>query len=468
MKRIFTLMMLCASTIISFAREYVNDKHCIYCIYPETLKAEVVNFCTEETSVTIPSTFSYLGDIYTVTSICYTSFDPEYYSEYKYAWMDLEKKRSRIIELKLPSTITYLGNYAFDGLTRLKKIIIPKFVKEYDFGWNWNNRNPFNGNSRLENITFLGLEEIEGGYSARNHDWIEEKYNVYSDPIAFEQKLFEVIKKRVPNLKSIDLPHLKNAKEYKKYNDFITDTIVKYNNRLSSHSYYFVPKTYRLSSTQLSKDKYLLGDSYKRYGSAILKKEYDKRLTEIRTQYQKLTSSMEDLNKIAQKIDSVYHLYRCKYTINQVADTLLKNKCFSEPNCQETQFESYGYLFKSKDIFLQKYNNLNLEEFNIEIAKREDFYKKFERNNSEYLVFKNAIKKGNSAVLSVIRDYNRLKKEVNDMCNWAATTMINKNSKMLAEYNKTKIYWETEEEFFEAYLSEAYKQILKEKKKSKK
>lgn len=457
MKRTFILMMLCASTI--FARgEYVNDKHCIYAINPETLKAEVVNFCTEETSVTIPSTFSYLGDIYTVTSISYKDFD---HSGLKYAWMDLGKKRSRIIELKLPSTITDLGGDAFMGLTRLKKIIIPKSVKNCElFSWT----SPFYGNSRLENITFLGLEEI--GVPSEEK-WEGEKYNVYSDPITFEQILFKEIKKKAPNLKSIDLPHLKNVKEYKKYNDFITDTIVKYNNRLSSHTYYFVPKTDRLS-TQLSKDEHLLEDSYKGYGSAILKKGYDKKLTEIRVQYQKLTSSMENLNKIAQKIDSVYHLYRCKYTINQVADILLENKCFSDPNCQETQFESYGYLFKSKDIFLQKYNNLNLEEFNIEIAKREDFYKKFEGNNLEYLVFKNAIKKGYSEVRSVISDYNRLKKEVNDMCNWAATTMINKNSKMLAEYNKTKIYWETEEEFFEAYISETYKQILKEKKKSKK
>ena len=54
------------------------------------------------------------------------------------------------------------------------------------------------------------------------------------------------------------------------------------------------------------------------------------------------------------------------------------------------------------------------------------------------------------------------------MCNMSANELVTKNQKMLTEYQKTSIYWRNADEFFAAYISGNYKQILKDKKKQNK
>ena len=104
-----------------------------------------------------------------------------------------------------------------------------------------------------------------------------------------------------------------------------------------------------------------------------MEKAYQTMLKDIRSEYQKLDSSMETICKMknpehhakiycslhpafAAKVDSVYHDYRCKYDIYQVAIKLLANEVFNEPICQETLYNKYSKSFKSEEEFLQLYD----------------------------------------------------------------------------------------------------------------
>ena len=390
------------------------------------------------------------------------------------SFMDFDEIRARIIELNLPESLEKLGSQAFSGLTRLRKITIPTNIKKIDFS-----ESPFRNNSRLQEIVFLGLESITYyEYPNPNNPFHSKEItrSLSSDPQLFKSELIEIIKKDCPNLIRVHIPHLEKIQHelaiLNQYNQLLRDSILNFNEKLSSHTFFFSSKT-QADLTQLSLSKYQLGKHL--MGTSYLKKAYEDKLTSIRTDFDKINSSMEELCKtnapehyakiycrlhpeFAAKVDSVHHRYRCKYETIQIALKLLAEDDINEPECLETQYLLYLNLFSSHKEFLQVYDSLSSEQFDEEIISR--FHKMLESEMYHTLNFKNAAINNNLETAKILTLYKNLK----DNYNLSADELVNKNYKMFAEYNKTVNYWNSTDNFFEAYISGDYKNILKAKK----
>jgi hypothetical protein len=414
--------------------------------------------------------------------------------------MDFDEIRARIIELNLPESLEELGSHAFSGLTRLRKITIPTNIKKIDF-----TESPFRNNSRLQEIVFLGLESITYyEYTIPNNPFFAKELtrSLYSDPQLFKSVLIKTIKEGCPNLIRIHIPHLEKIQHdiaiLNQYNQSLKDSILTYNEKLASHPYYIVYNgekaipdfairpglavKYKQYPTQLLKENYLLDHSC--LGASNIKQMHEQKLSTIRSDYQKINSSMETICKtkdpehhakkycslhpeFAAKVDSTHHYYRCKYDIYQVAMKFLANEVFEEPNCQEIQYNDNSNLFKSKEEFLQLYDKLSYGDFTQELSDRHkkinNFTKKINSEDFKKLIFLDAKVSGNSKLMVFIDKYEELK----EMCNYPVSDFINHNTKMLVDFQKTTNYWSSMDEFFEAYISGNYKQILKNKKKQK-
>jgi hypothetical protein len=116
---------------------------------------------------------------------------------------------------------------------------------------------------------------------------------------------------------------------------------------------------------------------------------------------------------------------------------------------------------------LQLYDKLSYGDFTQELSDRHkkinNFTKKINSEDFKKLIFLDAKVSGNSKLMVFIDKYEELK----EMCNYPVSEFINHNTKMLKEYQKSTNYWSSMDEFFEAYISGNYKQILKNKKKQK-
>lgn len=190
---------LCLCHSASYALvDYAIIDRIVYALDFEDLEAEVLNFQTNSSIVTIPSHVYYRGDEYKVIGLSYNAFNKTAYDNYKEYigynnifggnalgdliaegayeraeaqrvkeegfQYDYEYTRSMITTLNLPNTLIYIGENAFDGMIRIKSLTIPASVK-YLPGWReylTNTRLP-----RLEEITILGLptyQEFLGDY----------------------------------------------------------------------------------------------------------------------------------------------------------------------------------------------------------------------------------------------------------------------------------------------------------------
>lgn len=298
----------------------------------------------------------------------------------------------------------------------------------------------------------------------------------------------------------------KNLELLNKYNKELTDSVKVYNEKLASHPYYIVyhqnnrQSFFKLpdlalknipelaientqsSAQQLLEENYLLTHSC--LATSNIKQMQEQKLSAIRSDYQKMNSSMETICKnkdpehhakiycvlhpeFAAKVDSVYHDYRCKYDTYQVAIKLLANEVWNEPTCQETQYNVHNKLFKSKEEFMQVYDKLSHSGFTKELSNRykkiNDFAENLNADNFKSIIFLDAKILNDSKLMAFIEKYEELK----EMCNYPVSEFINHNTKMLKEWQKNAIYWSSADEFFEAYISGNYKQILKNKKKQK-
>ena len=261
-----------------------------------------------------------------------------------------------------------------------------------------------------------------------------------------------------------------------KYNKELADSVMVYSKKLANNPYFHVSLDVKINPSI-----YTLNKSYI---SSNMEKAYQTMLKDIRSEYQKLDSSMETICKtkdpehhakkycslhpeFAAKVDSTHHYYRCKYDIYQVAMKFLANEVFEEPNCQEIQYNDNSNLFKSKEEFLQLYDKLSYGDFTQELSDRHkkinNFTKKINSEDFKKLIFLDAKVSGNSKLMVFIDKYEELK----EMCNYPVSDFINHNTKMLVDFQKTTNYWSSMDEFFEAYISGNYKQILKNKKKQK-
>ena len=261
--------------------------------------------------------------------------------------------------------------------------------------------------------------------------------------------------------------HSKSFQVFESLNKQLADSVHQYNLKLSENPYHY-------SSAKLQTDKFKLKKSS--MGSSNIRNLYEDNLITLRNDYQKLDSTMEDNCKLnnpekhaavyyklhpdfAERVDSIHHYYRCEYTLNQIAVKLLNNQTIAQTTCLETQYNSYKYLFTSHQDFIELYNNTTAKEFEQEVAKRFDNVLK--SNKYSCLRFKDAKISGYTEALSVISLYEDLKA----VSNITAENLITKNEQMSNDYDKSINYWESPDEFLNAYISGNYKTILHAKKK---
>lgn len=263
------------------------------------------------------------------------------------------------------------------------------------------------------------------------------------------------------------------------YNKVLNDSVSAYKIKLGKHPYFHISLGIKINTNDFLLPKTMIGAS-----TQDIKTAYNKNLSKLSEEYHKLYNSIENICKtkfskhyadvycqlhpdFAVKVDSIQHSYRCKYTTTEVAMTLLANEVFDEPTCQETQYSENTKLFKSKKEFLQLYDELSSEDFTQELNNRTQkinyLDEKFNTEDFKNLIFLDAKILGNPKLIAFIDKYEELK----EMCNYPVSEFINHNTKMLKEYQKSTNYWSTMDEFFEAYISGNYKQILKNKKKQK-
>lgn len=263
------------------------------------------------------------------------------------------------------------------------------------------------------------------------------------------------------------------------YNKVLNDSVSAYKIKLGKHPYFHISLGIKINTNDFLLPTTMIGAS-----TQDIKTAYNKNLSKLSEEYHKLYNSIENICKtkflkyyadvycqlhpeFAEQVKSIYHNYRCQYSADKIAIKLLAGQTISGQTCQESQYANYKHLFKSQEEFLMWYNKTR-DEFDQEIEKRAQKYDSFERylNNGtcEKLYFQDAKLAGSSQVLGIIAQYDELK----EMCNMPADKLIAKNKKMATEMQKTSMYWSNADEFFAAYISGNYKQIIKDKKKQNK
>jgi len=263
------------------------------------------------------------------------------------------------------------------------------------------------------------------------------------------------------------------------YNKVLSDSVSAYKIKLGKHPYFHISLGIKINTNDFLLPTTMIGAS-----TQDIKTAYNKNLSKLSEEYHKLYNSIENICKtkfskhyadvycqlhpeFAEQVKSIYHNYRCQYSADEIAIKLLAGQTISGQTCQESQYANYKHLFKSQEEFLMWYNKTR-EEFNQEVVRRNSKYKRFEiyLNSEVYgkLNFLNAKIAEDARLSGIIAEYDELK----EMCNMPADKLIAKNKKMATEMQKTSMYWSNADEFFAAYISGNYKQIIKDKKKQNK
>lgn len=469
----FLLLMPCAV----FSYEYGNDGQCVYRINVAGLTAKVVNFCGDQSTISIPSSFKYLDDVYTVTEFGYDDFK---YNEYryndiygdgekisKYNFIDYDKSRSRIVELIVPKTVTVISRDATKGMTRLQKLTISgNVILDGTSGTCLNLRN----SQRLEAITFLGLPKYSWyERTARINEFFYEtegrELRIIDDPKRFIHMMDSVFHAECPSIKNITFSNamLNNILPY---STKLNDTISLYNDKLRKHPYYFTSKAY--------KPKVAITKSPTSSEKSTVIAWYNEQLKNVRQQYRNLYDEMETLCRkyapekymatyitkhpeFSAQVDSVYLLCRCVPNIdkNTIALQLLTNQTI-EQNCIDKLYRSDGYLFTSKEEFISRYKEYeNHENFVDELAARRRTCRFLTKLRDENI----------KGMANEELDFYQNVVQPAQLFNISKEWIINTNEKMKTEYMKNGHYFNSADEFYEAYIHSGYNQVLKNKKK---
>lgn len=487
MKKLLLLATTLLLSISSFASQYefVNDKYCVYAINVGEQTAKVVNFYSEASSVTIPSSFVYQGDKYIVTSIGYNDFQTKVHEDWygnaviesygKYTFEDYDKNRACIVELNLPNTLEEIGTDAFKGMTRIKNLRIPSKVTKLS-------GKSFGGNSRLEVITIESMPCIQ-------YWWYSDEICLVNvdDPMAITEKAKTEWKRNVcPRLQQIEILPLKDystCKEklhqsYLKYSKQLRDTIAAYNTRLNNHPYY-VEGEY-LSGIFISYPSLSITNAKEDYAvkSSALKKEYNDKIAVCREKYQEVNNNMEKLCKLtspevyadkycalhpdfSEQIDIMLNDYKCKYSKSKLASLVLRNHNLGE-KCQDELWKQYKHLYKNNEDFLTDYNKST--QIISELIERQGIY-----DDLIHIIQGGKLSvKGlydsddNSSQARTFRNRYQKVKENNIPI---TTSILSQDPKAQKEYLKNGQYFSGIDEFFDTYIKSEYGHILKEKKK---
>ena len=129
-------------------------------------------------SITIPSSVTYSGTTYSVTSIGSSAFD----------------NCSGLTEITIPNSVTEIGSYAFDNCSGLTEITIPNSVTKIGNG-------TFNNCSGLTEITIPNSVTEIGSYAFNNTAW----YNNQADGVIYINNVLYKYKGTVPDNTSINI-----------------------------------------------------------------------------------------------------------------------------------------------------------------------------------------------------------------------------------------------------------------------
>lgn len=506
MKKILSLTTVFLISIQSVFAEYTVFKDIVYEVNIDNLTATVLNFQTsvnELVKISIPSEIVYKNEIYTVTKLSYNAFDFDALKSYAtvaqvfgietanslYSISDgserenIERKfryeypeaRANIVELYLPKTLKEIDSNAFKGMTRIKTLRIPSQVNNFS-------KSSFDGNVRLENITFEGVPHICHEYKAetlREFPWARWD-TICLDDVSNPQIVIDSVKftlthkswlekaPRCPRLQTIEVLPLKN---FFIYTNRLNDTISVYERKIKQHPYY------------VELDEGFFSDIKIFPSSNDFKIAYNNALIRCREKYSFLTSDMETICKkkdpefyaekycalhpdFSEQIDIMLNDYKCKYTKNELAKLVLLKYNLGE-KCQDELWREYEKLYKSNEDFLKDYyNSINIRQ---ELENRQNIY-----NDLKDLIQSSKLSvKGFKGYYDSSED-NYLATNFRAVCDKMKEAKIPVSKQILSldqkaqkEYDKNSKFFDSPDEFFRAYITKDYSLILDAKKRTK-
>ncbi|MBO7458979.1 MAG: hypothetical protein J6T80_06980 [Paludibacteraceae bacterium] len=272
--------------------------------------------------------------------------------------------------------------------------------------------------------------------------------------------------------------YIKNRGMSFAYQNAIAYTKDSLENELKKHPYYNeakleveLPKfeiieldSSRIANAYLSCAK-RLGEQYREFVT-------NKMENNLRTYYpSKFVEAYIRLNPhYKPKLDSIYMEFRCLPFEEQskIVIHAIDGEEITQESCRQKQWNQYSYLYENQTEFDRSYNTLTNVSFNGEIYERQkaksllNSYMNYASENSKYIKLKAMRKKPNEQTQRIISYLDEFKRTY--YYSQAVEFILSQYPKVLAEYDKHKIYFVSQIDFFEAYTSENYGTILKTKK----
>lgn len=519
MKKIISIILFVLFAIYAKA-EYAVIDGIVYNLYVSDMTAWVYNFQTStdtHTKVTIPATITYKTEKYVVEGLSYNGFKSSVFGtwyDYKLSGYDYDIARSYIEELILPNTIKVISPDAFTGMVRLTSLVIPESVEEIQVS-NKESQLLYN-KPRLQKIVILGTPAIKSRWSDITYI---DKINSLGDYVYIQEMKKSIAgvdsigkSNECRNLKQFSMPKAEKilavkiaqrkqmlAKEeaLRKYwislNKRLRDSVESYNSLLKQNPYYdgstiFYSKygiDVNIEEVAQQSNGYKRLDSLYQSELNRIKQEYEERNSQMATNLrqknptQYLAAYKNEHPEIKPVLDSIENEYRC-YSTNEKVRILInyvEHKSITELSCREQQYSEYGKFFVDKSEFDKVYDKYRTDsEFIILeiIARRQkaDAQDKLQRlvqilSDNPSVSLKGVLTPNNK-VQQDIAVYLKYLRE-NDYCksayNEAIEMVFKVNKKINKEYEKNGKYFESKHDFFEAYITESYNDILKVRKK---
>lgn len=473
--------------MLTVAAERAVVDRIVYELNLMNLSAKVLNFQTslsEPCDVVIPSTIIYKNDRYVVTELSEESM----FSNEKLRY-DYREARLNIEHISLPNTLKVIHNGAFDGMRRLKDLIIPASVElfthiyyeEEPYGTNlllesysiWGDKIYF---PRLESIQVLGTPTIDYNY---------EKITVASENYA------TMVGKAIagigtpyasiycPNLKSFSMPKAEEAIEETRknqalcsqYNLDLETFCEELNSKLRENIFYDGSKL-TFNPIQLNNDKGVIADHY-RVKKEELTREYNtlnnggmESNLKITNPYKYIHCYQVAYPETKNLVDSIRLEYRCySYLYIEIINALDGKPITSTPCREKYYVPAVARLFKDKAEIDERYNRAHSEaDFENEIEERQNcknklysFEDELQRNNKVKLQGMSCAGEGFAQFCMQQISYFKSHYYYDNAIN----IVLSFNVKAKAEYEKNGQYFVNKKNFFEAYISSEYKTILK-------
>lgn len=500
MKRNLLLAVVLYICQLSYAESAIID-HIVYSLDFDDLTATVLNFQTDTElpcDVKIPGHVRYKNDIYKVTCLKHN-----YYSKYDYKFSyDYEEARANIEHIELPNTLEEIEKGAFAGMKRLKTLIIPSSVKRFTYVaiWDLLGGGSFETFPRLETIIIqgtptceLGLGEAEQEVSVASQ--VEKGDFDYIKMMAYVVARVDSLTNKselCPNLKTFSMPQAKAAIETAKknkslcafYNAKLEEICTEYNTNLKNNAFY--------DGTTLTYENIKLSDDIE-----AMKRPYRQQKESLSNEYNDLMQGKMERNlrkndkgkfiecyKIAHPeklsfIDSISLEYSCHYyqesyklndfyKLNDIIIDAIDGKRITLTSCREEYYREYAYLFKDRAEYNENYNKAVSYDAFIKViqerkqAKNKLIDLKLMLNNNPKVNLQGMFSSNDSKIRLYLGYVIYFQSTY--YYDEAITTFISSNEKAKKEYEKNGHFFDGQIDFFEAYISLEYKNILKTRK----